>query len=130
MAKYTLESIRSLADNSEDGSIRLEEDDSMEQWCLTVKLEPTAYWFLSVFVGYSGKPEGFSLDYEAADDSHYEFKDEKSIRKLLYKDGDEDLYLHQILLRFMNKHRGNGNKLLELIRPYVTEEFHFASFGD
>lgn len=47
-------------------------------------------WFLSVFVHADGCVEKYSLDKEAADDSHYEFVEERKVRSRIYIRGDED----------------------------------------
>ena len=78
---------------------------------------------MSVFVGENGGLIEFSLDYEGAADSHYEFTDEKAIRDKLYRPGDEKLYFHEILVRYVKEY--GGNALLNQIMPYVTAQFHY-----
>ena len=78
---------------------------------------------MSVFVGEDGDLKEFSLDYEGAADSHYEFTDEKAIRDMLYRPGDEKLYFHEILVRYVKEY--GGNALLNQIMPYVTAQFHY-----
>ena len=98
-------------------------DRSMNQWRLTVQLEETRYWFLSVFIKEDGTFNKFSLDYEGASDSHYEFASEAEIRDILYQPGDERLLFDEILIRYTAQH--SGDALLRLISPYITAQFHF-----
>ena len=90
------------------GRLEVWHDTSLNKWRLTVQLEPDAWWFLSVFFTEEGDFDLFSLDYEAADDSHYEFTDEEAVRRTIYKEGDESLYLHEIFIRYI-KEFGKGN---------------------
>ena len=78
--------------------------------------------FLSVYAR-SNNQIDYSLDYEAASDSHYEFSDERSIRDALYEQGDELLYLHEVFIRFLKTHKGWD--LYEIIKPYIIAEYHF-----
>ena len=98
-------------------------DISMNQWRLTIQLEETRYWFLSVFIKEDGTFRKFSLDYEAASDSHYEFVNEAAIRDLVYQPGDEKLLFDEILIRYIAQH--SGDALLHLISPYITAQFHY-----
>ncbi len=98
-------------------------DISMKQWRLKVTLEGTAYWQLSVFFREDGTFLKFSLDYEAEDDSHYEFTGEERIRDLIYKPGDERLLFDEILTQYIAVH--GGWSALELIRPFMTAQFHY-----
>ena len=131
VAQYTIDAIKELADRAEDGTFELFDDRSLKKWRLIVKLDPARYWFLSVFVSYSGEVISYSLDHEAADDSHYIFVDEDGIRMLLYKDdGDEELYIHEIMLRYMKEHNDDGDKLLARIWPYIIDQYHFSDYDD
>ncbi len=65
----------------------------------------------------------YYLDYEAASDSHYEFRDETSVRKVFFRVGDEDRYLDEIFIRYINEN--SGWRLLEAIKPYITAQFHY-----
>ena len=68
----------------------------------------------------------FSLDREAAEDSHYEFVEEQNIRKKLYAAGDENKYFHEILLRYVQAY--GGAALRGQILPYVTAQFHYYDY--
>ncbi len=130
MTHYTLENMLELSKKATDGTFKLSEDTTLNEWRLIIQLEPTACWFLSVFLCNDDKRIYFSIDYEGANDSHYIFVDEVGVRNLMYRDGDEALFLHSILIRYMKKHRGNGEKLLTLIKPFIVDEYHFSGFGD
>lgn len=105
------------------GARKLRFDESLHQWRLTVQLDQERLWFLSVFVGEDGGLKNFSLDYEGAADSHYEFTAEKAIRDKLYVPGDEKLYFHDILVRYVKEY--GGNALLNQIMPHVTAQYHY-----
>ena len=84
---YTLKYLRSLEGKKRNytvGDRWVWHDRSMNQWRLTVQLEETRYWFLSVFIKEDGTFNKFSLDYEGASDSHYEFTSEAAIRDILF----------------------------------------------
>lgn len=124
--RYTLDYLKELAerpDNKWPAELLVRHDVSMKKWRLTVKLEETRTWFLSVFIKDDGSFDKFSLDDESASDSHYEFEEEDAIRAKLYREGDESLYFGDILKRYAAEN--GGASLLSLIRPYVTAEFHF-----
>ena len=105
------------------GARKLRFDESLHQWQLTVQLDQERLWFLSVFVGEDGGLKNFSLDYEGAADSHYEFTAEKAIRDKLCVPGDEKLYFHDILVRYVKEY--GGNALLNQIMPHVTAQYHY-----
>ncbi len=90
------------------GRVELYHDVSMEKWRVSFQLEPDRWWFLSVFFHEEGAFDMFSLDFEDAHDSHYEFEDEEAARRILYQSGDEDLFLHEIMIRFI-KENSNGD---------------------
>ena len=124
--QYTLEYImarKGSTEKKEPGSCHARYDQSMKEWRLEIQLDWERLWFLSVFVHDDGSFEKYSLDEEAADDSHYEFTEERKIRNSLYISGDENKYFHEILIRFLEEH--SAGALLALIRPYITKEFHF-----
>ena len=121
-ADYLL-SLNILSAEQGPGARKLRFDESLHQWRLTVQLDEERLWFLSVFVGEDGGLKNFSLDYEGAADSHYEFTAEKAIRDKLYRPGDEKLYFHEILVRYVKEY--GGNALLNQIMPQVTAQFHY-----
>ncbi|MGM9522184.1 MAG: ADP-ribosylglycohydrolase family protein [Oscillospiraceae bacterium] len=98
-------------------------DKSLHKWHLQIQLDEKGLWFLSVFVYENGSFDKYSLDREAASDSHYEFQAEQEIRKKLYVSGDENRYFHEIMIRYVKEH--GGEALLSLIMPYVTAQFHY-----
>ena len=124
--KYTLEYIQSFKGIQREprvGGRSAWHDVILKKWRLTVQLEETRYWFLSVFINDDGSFDKFSLDEEAASDSHYEFGNEAAVRARLYQPGDEELLLDEILARYVA--RNGGRALLGVIWPSVTAQFHF-----
>lgn len=111
---YSLDYIESLS-TSHSQAVKIVHDDFLNHWRLTFQLEPQRYWFLSVFVNDNGKVAKYSLDYEAASDSHYEFSDAASIRKLLYKENDDILLLHEMFIRFVEEKDGFALLKLEAL---------------
>ena len=129
---YTLEYIQSLEGVEREyivGGREVRHDTILKQWRLRVQLEPNAYWILSVLINDNGRFNTFFLDEEAADDSHYGFTNEKAIREQLYQPGDESLLLDQILIRYA-KQNGSSALYWQLIRPYVTEQYHYCDYDD
>ena len=98
-------------------------DSVTKQWRMRIQLDEERIWFLSVFVRDDGSVEKYSLDKELAEDSHYEFSDEKNIRKRIYQPQDENRFFHEILIRYLNEN--GGEKLLRIIEPYITAQYHF-----
>lgn len=124
--QYTLEYIMEQKCRSEErvpGACHIRHDQSMKKWHLQIQLDTEHLWYLSVFVRDDGSFEKYSLDKEAANDSHYEFVEEQKIRKSLHVTGDEKKYFHEVLIRYVQAH--GGEALLSQIMPYVTEQFHF-----
>lgn len=124
--QYTLEYIDAQKRHPEEkspGGCRVRHDQSEHKWELQFQLDKEALWFLSVFVRDDGSFDSFWLDEEAADDSHYAFAEEQMIRARLHTAGDENRYFHEILIRFVERH--GGGALLNLIRPYITDQLHF-----
>ena len=93
------------------------------KWRTRIQLDEERLWFLSIFTYEDGKLDRYSLDHEAADDSHYEFSDEESVRKALYSPGDEKLSFAEVLIRYTAAH--GGNALLNKLYPYITAQYHF-----
>ena len=112
--KYSLDYIRKL-DNEEMKAkgMELQHDSFLGQHRLIVSLENARYWFLSVLIKDDGSSIVFFLDREAAYDQHYEFTDEDTVRRRIYKDGDEKLYLHDVFRRYIAE--TDGNTLLSKI---------------
>ena len=105
------------------GACRVRHDQFMKKWHLQIQLDTEHLWYLSVFVRDDGSFEKYSLDKEAANDSHYEFVEEQKIRKSLHVTDDENKYFHEVLIRYVQAY--GGEALLSQIMPYVTEQFHF-----
>lgn len=124
--RYTLDYIMAregLPKERVPGAFQARHDQSMGKWCLRIQLDNDHLWYLSVFVRDDGSFEKYSLDKEAANDSHYEFVEEQKIRKSLYSIGDDRKYFHDILIPYVQAF--GGEALLNQIMPYVTEQFHF-----
>ena len=119
--RYELEDIQVL--ESISTYKRVWHDQVLHKWRLTIPLDDQGVYFLSVFIEEDGNFDKYSLDCELASDSHYEFFNEKEIRKLLYQEKDEDLYLDEIFSRYLRDH--TGDKLIELIGPFITATYHF-----
>ncbi|MCM1307545.1 MAG: hypothetical protein NC223_02990 [Butyrivibrio sp.] len=98
-------------------------DISLKKWRMKIQLDKARVWFLSVFIKEDNTFSGFSLDEESASDSHYEFKDEAQIRKSLFKEGDEEKYLHEVFIAFVKKQ--GIKKLFETLQPYITARYHY-----
>ena len=125
--QYTLDYVmaqKNRADERVPGACLVRHDQSIEKWRLQIQLDDEHLWYLSVFVCDDGRLEKFSLDKEAADDSHYEFSEEQKIRDSMYISGDENKYFHEVLMRFVKRH--GGAALLNAIMPYVTNQFHYC----
>lgn len=124
--QYTLEYIEKQMNKPKvdaPGACEVRYDLSMKKWQLRFQLDKERVWFLSVFVHADGRIEKYSLDKEVAEDSHYEFVEERKVRSRIYIRGDEDRYLHQTFVRFVKEH--SGNALLWAIKPYITQQFHY-----
>ena len=111
------------------GDITSRHDISLGKWEMSVRLTDNglgvADWFLSVFINDDGSFDTYSLNYiDAYADFHYGFVDEESIRKKLYKDGDENLYFHEIIVRYCNEN--GGQAFYEEIKEYITSHFHYV----
>lgn len=98
-------------------------DKTLGEWRLTIQLDNQGIWFLSVLVKEDGRFEKYSLDYEMASDFHYEFRDEKGLRKKIYSSGDEKKYLAEVLIRYVQMN--GGNALLSALHPFITAQYHY-----
>ncbi len=98
-------------------------DRSMRQWCLRIQLDDDRRMFLSVFFHENGTFAMFSLDDEGACDSHYEFVNEKGVRRKMYEEGDENKYLDEILTRYAKQH--GASALVDAMMPFITAQFHY-----
>ena len=98
-------------------------DISMKQWRLRAQLDEKSYYYLSVFFDEEGTIQNYSLDEEAAHDSHDEFRNEKAVRWRLYQPGDEHKYLHEIFSCYIKK--SGGMALHQALEPFILAEFHY-----
>lgn len=124
--EYNLDYVTAQKDRIEEkmpGACRVWHDQAMKKWRIHIQLDDDRVWYLSVFINDDGSFEKFSLDKEAANDSHYVFWEEQKIRDSMYVLGDENKYFHEILIRYINEY--GGEALESQILPYVTEQFHF-----
>ena len=123
--EYTMDYVRSFEECSYPhnvGDMYTWHDISGKKWRLMIRLAEE-YWYLSVFFHEDGRFDMFCLDEERADDSHYEFRNEKAVRRKLYQKGAEDKYFHEIVLRYVKEH--GGDSFRSLIGFYITAEFHY-----
>lgn len=98
-------------------------DVSLQKWRMRIQLDNRGIWFLSVFINDDGTFDKFSLDKETAEDSHYEFRDEGGVRNSIYMSGDENKYLAEVLIRYVEQY--GGSSLLNRIQPFITAQFHY-----
>lgn len=88
------------------------------------QLDKEAYWYLSIFfISDSGRLDMYSLDYEGACDSHYEFKDETAVRRALGAENLDDKFLDEIMTQYILDH--SPWYLQEAIMPYITAQYHY-----
>ena len=113
-----------LSAGHEPGSKSAYRDRSIGKTRMTIQLDNERLWFLSIFFdSRTGRLENYCLDCEAASDSHFEFKDENAVRKLLGQDGDNERYLDEIFIRYVSEK--SGWELRKLIEPYITAHFYY-----
>lgn len=112
------------------GKYYFRDDKSMKLYVFQIPLEPKRYWFLTIFVSYDDpsnklKVKNYSLDYEDAEDSHYEFMvtEEKICKKFGIEPDHKRMYLHEYFCEYLTVSRGQW--LLSKLSPYITAEYHF-----
>ncbi len=123
---YSLEYIKSyhnVAMERKPGGRTSMYDVSEKKWRMRIQLDDRNQWFLSVFRYDDDTFDKFSLDNEVASDSHYEFSNEKGIRKVLCSRKNKKEHFAEVLITYVEKH--GGDELLKQIRPFVTKEYHF-----
>ena len=117
---YDLNYIQSMSRKEREytiGGCSVWHDVVLKKWRLTIQLDKEAYYFLSVFIMEDGSFDMYSFDEEAARDSHAIFTSEKEIRKKLYMPGDEEKYLHEILIRYVMQ---DGTRYLgKIVAPWI-----------
>ncbi|MBR6955092.1 MAG: hypothetical protein IKH77_08685 [Clostridia bacterium] len=91
---------------------------------MCIQLDREAFCFLSIFfISSTGALEKYSLDWEAASDSHYEFKNEAAVRRALGAEQLDSRYLDEIMIQYLGSH--SPGRLLEAVMPWVTAQYHF-----
>ena len=123
---YSLEYVKSREGQIREnrpGGRSSRHDVSLHKWRMQIQLDNEGIWFLSVFVHDNGAFDKYCLDCELASDSHYEFSDERAVRKAVYRKGDENMYLAEVFIRVVKQY--GGDSLLSAIKPYLTAQFHF-----
>lgn len=125
---YTKEEIEGFPEHVKEhyeGCKTVKHDRNHKAVYVNIQLDQKREWFLRVyFDDMSGQFKKYILDYEGmVYESHYEFKDEESIRKLLYQAGDEEKHLDELFIRYIYNH--SGNELTEIIKPYITAQYHY-----
>lgn len=129
MQEYNLEYVKHLSesiDNEQSREIELRFEKSMEQWVITFQLEPTRYWFLSVFVKDNGAVKDYSIDYEEANDSHYIYKNESDLRNLIHVENGDKLMLHELLIEYIAE---NGTAAFSnIVSRFAVEEYHYDDY--
>lgn len=98
-------------------------DRSLGKTRMYIQLDNEAYWYLSIFFNESGQIDMYSLDYEGASDSHYEFKDEMAVRRALGAEHQNDRFLDEIMTQYILNH--SIWSMLDAIKPYITAQYHF-----
>jgi len=80
-------------------------DRSLGRTRMYIQLDKEAYWYLSIFFfNDSGNFNMYSLDYEGASDSHYEFKNVMSVRRALGAENLNDKFLAEIMTQYILNH--------------------------
>lgn len=129
--RYCLQDVLAQYSGQKDGVglYRIWHDTTFKAWHIIYRLDQTGPWFLTVLIKDGDSfPSKFSLDMEFADDLHYWFTDEAGLRKSLWQEGDENLYLHKVMTRY-----GNQKGAWELrwaVRPFATEIYFFPDYDD
>ena len=73
-----------------------------------IPLDEEGVWTLSVFFDGTGSAGKYSLDCDGYADERYVFTDEEAVRSALYRSGDEELYLHDIMKRYISENGADG----------------------
>ncbi len=99
-------------------------DRSLGKTRMYIQLDKEAYWYLSIFFfSDSGKFNMYSLDYEGACDSHYEFKDEMAVRMALGAENLGDKFLDEIMTQYILDH--SPGRLEEANMPYTIAQIPY-----
>lgn len=113
------------------GKYDFRDDKSMKLYVFQIPLEAKRYWFLTIFVSYDDpsnklKVKNYSLDYEDAEDSHYEFMvtEGEICKEFGIAPDHKRMYLHEYFCEYIAGGSG-GPGLLSRLSPYITAEYHF-----
>ena len=88
---------------------------------IRIPVSKDGLWQLSVYLGRNGELLKYSMDHRALYDRFYVFTDEDAVRSSLYREGDENRYLHEIIRDYMAANR--GDRIVDVIP--VTAQFEF-----
>jgi hypothetical protein len=103
-AAYSAEVIDSLR----EAGARVSGEKDGEGCRVRVPLDGDGEQSLSVFFDGSGAAGRYSLDFDGYADERYVFTDEEAVRSALYREGDEELYLHEIIKRYISENGADG----------------------
>ena len=99
-------------------------DQSLNRIYMYIQLDKNYEWYLEIhFSCDSGKLEKYCLSYESVYETHSEFKDETTVRKILGAEAANDRYLDEIMIDYVKDHP--GFRLEDAIAPCVTHVYHF-----
>lgn len=103
-------------------------DQSLNRYREIVQLEPTRFYFLSIFTTPEGKFINYSFDVEAASDSHYILSvgSEKMLRQRMGVLGSERMTLAEAMIAYLRTHK--GHELEHLASRACVEEFHYYDY--
>ena len=124
---HTINEAKELLKQTQDrfvGSKTVDYDKSLGRTRVVIQLDNNHRWFLSIF--FDDVTEAllkYDLDYEGSYESHFEFKDEAAIREKIYQPGDEEKYLEDLFIRFIEEH--SGEELQALVKQYSTAQFFY-----
>lgn len=103
---------------------RSDEDKGLGNVYIIIQLDQKREWYLKVCFNSTGLIRKYILDYEGNRyESHYEFRDERSVREVLYQIGDEDRTLDELFIRYIKDH--SGDELVEILTPYITLQSNY-----
>ena len=124
---HTIDEARELPEQTQGrfvGNKTVYYDKSLGRTRIIIQLDNNRLWFLQIF--FDNTTEAllkYDLDYEGTYESHFEFKNEDAIRKKIYQPGDEEKYLEDLFIRFIEEH--SGDELQALVKPYTTAQYYY-----
>jgi len=103
-------------------------DRSLNKYREIVQLEPSRFYFLSIFTTPEGEFIDYSFDVEAASDSHYILSagSEKMLRQRMGVFGSERMTLAEAMIAYLRTHK--GYELEHLASRVCVEEFHYHDY--